>query len=398
MLASLLYSLIFALSFVVVLSALVFFHELGHYSVARAFKVRVERFSIGFGRPLWRWKARSGTEWAIGAIPLGGYVKFLGDAGAASNPDQARLAEMKADIEGRQDGVEVEDCFHFKPLWQRALIVLAGPLANFLLAALIFAGLVMALGTQETRSVVMSVQPDSAAEEAGVQVGDKFLTLNGTDVSFTQDLIAYIVIRSNETLNARVERDGEVVTFPITPRRLPRKDLIGGQNDVGTIGIGVGNREDMVTRTYGPVASLQYGVAEVGSTIAMTGTYIGRIFRGKEDGKALGGVVRIATLTGKTAVDTAKLEISLSERLNTLVLRLLTLAAALSIGLGVANLMPIPVLDGGHLLYYGYEAVAGRPLSEKKQELGFKIGFTVLLVLLLVFTWNDINYIRSLSS
>ena len=402
MILSLFYTALFIASFVTVISLLVFFHELGHYSVARFFNVAVECFSIGFGRTLKSWTARSGTEWTIKAIPLGGYVKFLGDAGAASNPDTERLEKIRQDLEGKlatgDSAIDVDACFHFKPLWQRTLIVLAGPLANFLLAILVFAALAIMLGTQDLKSVVLEVVPESAAQSAGVEPGDMFLTLDGKDVSLAGDLIGYVALRSDVEISARVKRGNNILEFPITPQRKSRKDSIGGESKIGTLGVRIGGEGSLVSQTYGLFSGLNYGVNEVGRSIAMTGKYIGRIFTGDEDGKALGGVVRIATMTGKTAVDTAKLEISALERLKAMAIRLLHLSAALSIGLGVANLMPIPVLDGGHLVYYGYEAVAGRPLSEKKQELGFRIGFSVLLTLLVIFTWNDIGYIRGLLS
>ncbi len=402
MILSIFYTALFIVSFLTVISLLVFFHELGHYSVARFFNVAVERFSIGFGKTLKSWTARSGTEWTIKAIPLGGYVKFLGDAGAASNPDTQRLAQIKQDIEGKLESgeseIDVESCFHFKPLWQRALIVLAGPLANFLLAIIVFAGLAIALGTQDIKSFVIEVLPESAAMTAGVEAGDVFLTLDGKDVSLAKDLISYVALRSDVKLTAQVKRGNDILEFSITPQRKSRKDFIGGESRIGTLGIRIGGEEALVTESYGLFSGLNYGVKEVGQSIAMTGKYVGRIFTGDEDGKALGGVVRIATMTGKTAVDTAKLEISVSDRLKAMALKLLQLSAALSIGLGVANLMPIPVLDGGHLVYYGYEAVAGRPLSEKKQEQGFRVGLFVLLTLLVIFTLNDIEYIRGLLS
>jgi len=402
MLFSLLYTLIFAASFLIVISALVFFHELGHYSVARAFNVAVERFSIGFGKPIAKWTAKSGTEWTINSIPLGGYVKFLGDAGAASNPDTAELDRIKTSLEtatmSGERSVSIEDCFHFKPLWQRVLVVLAGPMANFLLAIIIFAALAQTIGTRDFKSLVTSVAPLGAAEAAGVKIGDQFLTMDGKDVSKANDLISYVALRSDNEIETRLLRGNDTITLTVTPQSLERKDFIGGRNKIGTIGVGVGGRDAEVRVTYNPLTSLQYGVGQVGSTIGMTGRYIGRIFTGAEDGKALGGVVRIATMTGKTAVDSAKLDVPIPQRLKIMVLNLIQLSAALSIGLGVANLMPIPVLDGGHLLYYGYEAVAGRPLDMKKQELGFKIGFAFLLTLMVVLTWNDIGYIRSLFS
>jgi len=391
-------TLLFGVSFIAVLSALVFFHELGHYSVARMFKVAVDRFSIGFGKPIAKWKAKSGTEWSIGRFPLGGYVKFTGDAGAASNPDRDELERIRLSIETSDDSIAVEDCFHFKPLWQRFLIVLAGPMANFILAILIFAGLALWLGAPELKSVVTSVQEGGAAEAADVQIGDHFLTLNGHDVSHGNDLATYVSLRSGETLQATVDRDGQLVSFLITPKRKSREDFIGGKNAIGTIGVGMGGAENYSVRKFGPLGALGHGTREVKNTIAATGTYIGRIFKGRENGSALGGPVRIATITGKSAIDAAATDLPLRQKLKAIIVTLLSIGAALSIGLGVANLMPIPVLDGGHLLYYGYEAVAGRPLSERKQEFGFKIGLSFLLTLFVILTWNDIGYVRSFFS
>ncbi len=398
MIISLLYTLIFTVSFILVISALVFFHELGHYSVARAFNIAVERFSIGFGKPLAKWTAKSGTEWTINAIPLGGYVKFLGDAGAASNPDTEELERIKSKLESGTPDIAIEDCFHFKPLWQRVLVVLAGPLANFLLAIIIFAGIAQFIGTQDLKSVVTAVVEGGAADTAGVKVEDQFLTMDGHNVETVSDLTAYIALRSNTEIQTVLLRDSAEIALSITPESLERKDFIGGTNKIGTIGVGLGGREAVIRTRYTPVSSLKHGVEQVGESIKMTGHYIGRIFTGREDGKALGGIVRIATMTGKTAVDSAKLEVPVNERLKIMLLNLIQLSAALSIGLGVANLMPIPVLDGGHLLYYGYEAVAGKPLDMQKQELGFKIGFALLLTLMVVLTWNDIEYVRSLFS
>lgn len=391
-------ALIFVTSFLVVLSILVFFHELGHYSVARLFNVSVERFSIGFGKPLTRWTAKSGTEWTISRIPLGGYVKFLGDAGAASNPDTQRLEEIRENIEGAHGNTAVENCFHFKPLWQRALIVLAGPIANFILAIVIFAIAVMMFGRTSIKSVVSGVAAGSAAEEAGVQVGDHFLKLDGHDVSEYGKFAGYVSVRSDVTMQAEVLRGGETITFEITPKRQERVDGIGGKNKIGTAGVSLGGQENVIRRTYNPVEAVGFGTYQLGNTLSMTGTYIKRIFQGREDGKALGGPARIATMTGKTAVDIAKIEAPLWARFKYLIESLLYLGAALSVGLGVANLMPIPALDGGHLLYYGYEALAGRPLSEAKQEFGFRIGFAVLLTALVFLTINDIGYVRSMFS
>ncbi len=391
-------ALIFVTSFLVMLSFLVFFHELGHYSVARFFKVSVERFSIGFGRPLARWTAKSGTEWVIGRYPLGGYVKFLGDAGAASNPDREHLDALKSDLANQYGDKAVSSCFHFKPLWQRALIVLAGPAANFILAVLVFASVALMFGRVAVSSVVVDVVEGGAAEAAGVQVGDKFLTLDGHDVSEYVKFASYVALRSDVTMTARVERNGEVISLEITPQRTERVDGIGGKNSIGTAGVLVGGQGNAVAVSYTPLSALQFGTQQLSQTITMTGTYVKRIFQGRENGKALGGPARIATMTGKTAVDTLNIDAPLWTKIKYMIERLLYLAAALSVGLGVANLMPIPALDGGHLLYYGYEALAGRPLSETKQEFGFRIGFALLLTALVFLTINDIGYVRSMLS
>ncbi len=393
MISTLLNTPIFLISFLVVLGALVFFHELGHYGVAKMFKTDIERFSIGFGKPIAQWTRKSGEIWSIGRIPLGGYVKFRGDAGGASNPDHTELAKLKDDLEAQ--GKTTSNCFHFKPLYQRVLIVLAGPMANFLLAVIITAGLALAYGTISYKSVVTGVVPDSPAASAGFEAGDHILKMNGQDVSQYQQLVGYVAVRSGVPIETVIDRNGEIVTTTVTPARKERKDFIGGRNSVGTIGVQLSNSS--VERVdHNLISAVGVGASDLVLTVKTTGTYIGRIFTGKEDGKALGGVARIATMTGKTAVDIAQQEISVKERARNMIYALLSLGAALSIGLGVANLMPIPALDGGHLLYYGYEALAGRPLSEQKQEFGFRIGFAVLLGLFIVLTFNDIGYIRSL--
>ena len=389
--------LIFLTSFLVVLSFLVYFHELGHYSVARFFNVAVERFSIGFGKPIAQWTAKNGTKWSIGRIPLGGYVKFLGDASGASNPDAEALEKLKNEV--RQEGdVPLEQIFHFKPVWQRMLVVLAGPVFNFILAVAIFAGLGFTMGSYSAESLVGQVQPGSAAEAAGIEIGDRFLTMDGKDVSDFNELRRYVVLRSGNDIKTIMDRDGREVELTLTPRRVVEKDFIGGKASAGKIGIVLSGDAEQIPIEFNFIESLGFGVTEVKNTITMTGHYIGRIFKGKEDGKQLGSIVKIATMTGKSAVDAANADVPFTERMQMILLRLLTLAASLSIALGVANLMPIPVLDGGHLVYYSYEAVAGRPLSQKKQEIGFRFGFAVLLTLFVILTVNDIGYVASIFS
>jgi len=363
--------------------------------MGRLFGVAVERFSVGFGKPIFKHKAKSGTEWTIGRIPLGGYVKFLGDAAAASNPDTEWLEELKSDLSAKGHGDIISDVYHFKPVWQRALIALAGPLANFVLAITIYAIIAMTFGVRNMESVVTGFAENSPAREAGVEVGDKFLTLNGKDVSQFDKLAAYVTVRSGDELKAVLERDGEKIELLLKPERTEIEDFVGGKVKVGRLGVQFSGGE---FERYGPVAAIGQGAGQVSDIITSTATYIGRIARLKEDGKAFGGPIRIATYTGKGTVDVVASDLEFGDKLKTVILRLLSLAAAFSVGLAVANLMPIPALDGGHLLYYGYEAVAGRPLSEGKQEFGFKIGLLLILSLFIFFTINDIEHLTSIFS
>ena len=394
MLEMLLRTLIFGFSFLIVLSLLVFIHEMGHYSVARMFKVSVERFSIGFGKPIAKWKAKSGTEWMVGRIPLGGYVKFLGDAGAASNPDTEQLDKIKAEMNDKHGKDSWKSCFHFKPLWQRTLVVLAGPMANFILAAVIYMGFALSIGISTETPKIDTVVPGSAAERAGFMPGDKILSLNGTQIEEWRELQQYVTLRSGENISVVVEREGAEVELNVTPVRSVKKDAVGGSFEGGTIGIGRKNASELKSYTI-PEAAV-FGVNTVIDSVGSTCLYIGRIFQGKENGKALGGIVKIGAITGKAGVDAATINGSLGFRMQYMFVRLLELAAALSVGLGFANLMPIPVLDGGHLMYYGYEAVMRRPLSERVQEIGFRVGFAALITLFLVLTWNDIGYVADL--
>ncbi len=398
MLTGVLLTLIAVFSFLLVLSFLVFFHELGHYSVARFFGIAVDRFSIGFGKPIWRRTSKAGVEWVISRVPLGGYVKFAGDAGAASNPDVKKLEELRAAYEADPSGPNIEDVFHFRPVWQRALVVLAGPVANFILAIILFSGIGLTVGIQFSTPQVVSVQPDTAAQAAGFIDGDNILSLDGRRMRSVGQTSQYIRLRSGTEIEALVRRGAEEVLLTVTPKRTEIRDEIGGLSKVGLVGFTLTNGKTDVETIDGPVDALGYGFSQTGEVLGATGTYLGRIFTGKEDAKQLGSVVRIATVTGKVAVDTAKADVPISVRLKAWVLRMTFLAASISIALGVANLMPLPVLDGGHLVYYSYEAVVGRPLSQQKQEFGFKIGFAVLLTLFVVLTINDFGYVSSMFS
>ena len=398
MLAGAFYFLIAAFSFALVLSFLVFFHELGHYSVARMFNIAVEKFSIGFGKPIVKRRRKSGEIWQISRIPLGGYVKFTGDAGAASNPDVEALARMRTELAKTPDGPQVEDIFHFRPVWQRALVVIAGPMANFILAIVIFMGLGMAFGDNYYPSQIGKVEANSPASAAGFQPGDNLLTLDGRDATRFDTLQKYVAMRSGSPVVAIVERDGREVELTFTPKRKITRDQIGGKTSLGSLGLHLRNGTQGVKKELNVFQSAKFGFDKTTETIGMTGHYLGRLFQGKENGKQLGSVVKIGTVVGKVASDTAKADIPVKQKIKAWAARMASLAASISIALGIANLMPLPVLDGGHLLYYGYEAIAGRPLSQEKQEFGFRIGFAVLMGLFIFLTINDIGYVGSFFS
>ena len=278
-------------SFAVVLGVLVFIHELGHYAMGRVFGVAVERFSIGFGKPIVQWKAKSGTIWMLSRIPLGGYVKFLGDAGAASNPDTEELAKIKTEMDSKHGKDVWKSCLHFKPLYQRALVAFAGPMANFILAAFLFMMLALGFGIGHVASHISAVTPGGPAAQAGFLVGDEILTINGKDANESNQVIQIVTLSTGEKLSVRIRRGEEIVNLTVIPERRVKKDGIGGKMTGGVIDISL--KADYVRKTYTVGEAAIYGVENVGNTLSMTGKYIGRIFQGKEDGKALGGPAKI---------------------------------------------------------------------------------------------------------
>ena len=389
-------ALVVLFSFLLILSVVVTLHELGHYGVAKLFGTRIERFSVGFGKPVFERTLRNGEKWSIGRWPLGGFVQFAGDAGMASQADHDAVARLQA------EGVDTSDLFAEKPLWQRTLIVLAGPVMNFVLAAVVFAALAWGVGETRILPVVQEVAEGSAAQQAGLMPGDRMLSIDGRAMDTVPDVQAYVGLRAEEPMVIRVERAGETLDIPATPRRVLRQDAIGGQSELGTLGVSLGGPNSVESIEYGPVSAVVRGIDRVAENIALTGVYAKRILLGKEDGKALGGVVRIAAVTGKVAVDAKDgygvPELSFGDRARAMALSLLSLMAAISVGLGIANLLPIPMLDGGHLLFYGYEAVARKPLSAEAQGIAYRFGMVVLIGLFVFLTFNDVGYVQSLLS
>ncbi|SNY93705.1 regulator of sigma E protease [Cohaesibacter sp. ES.047] len=355
-----------------VLTIVVFFHELGHFMVGRWCGVTIKAFSIGFGPELFGFYDKYGTRWKFSAIPLGGYVKFLGDENAASMPDEEAMQSLGED--------EREGSLHSKALWQRAAIVAAGPFANFLLSIVIFAMLLFLYGKPITPARVDSVVPNSAAEEAGFKPGDIMVSVDGVDIEAFSDVQRLVALSSEVTLDVIVDRGGELVTLTTTPRRMEVTDNFGNKQKIGVLGIHhTRDPEDVVVKEYGPLQALQGGVEETYFIIERTLAYIGRIFVGKEDADQLGGPLKVAQVSGQVA---------------TLgLMALINLAGMLSVSIGLINLFPIPMLDGGHLVYFAAEAVRGKPLSQRSQELGFRIGMAMVLSLMVFATFNDITSI-----
>lgn len=354
----------------VVLTIVVFVHEMGHFLVARWCGVGVDTFSIGFGRELVGFYDRRGTRWRISAIPLGGYVKFTGDENAASVPDAAALEAVP---EEKRKGL-----FHFASLWRRAAIVAAGPLANFLLAIAIFAVLFASIGRPVSLPVVDSIVPDSPAEAAGIQPGDRIVAIDGAPIESFSDIQRIVTLASDDELAIVVERDGGRFELTATPERREVTDGFGGTQRVGVLGISRSIGADEITYVrYGPAQAVTEGVKETGMIIERTLTYVKRLFTGRETVDQLSGPVRITQVSGVVASSGG-------------LVALLHLSAILSVSIGLINLFPVPMLDGGHLVFYAIEAVRRRPLSARAQEMAFRVGFALVIMLFVFVTFNDI--------
>lgn len=368
--------LIYAGSFVLVLSVVVFVHEFGHFQVARWRGVAIDTFSIGFGKTLLGWRDKQGVQWKVGALPLGGYVKFADDADAMSTAPREKIDDPAALAEARAKGL-----FHAQPLSTRAMVVAAGPVTNFIFSIIAFGLLVFILG-RDVASVA-AVQPESPAAAAGLQQGDLIRSIDGKRIGDFQDLQRVISQAPNQTLSLLVLREGTEVSIQITPR--PRPD----NPQIGSIGI-AGERERV-----GPLTALAVGASDTWGIIAQTGAYIGGIFTGRESGNQIAGPLGIINVSGQVATSALTGggdNITWIDRLGFLALSLLKLAAVLSVAVGIVNLLPIPILDGGHLLFYGIEAVrGGKPLPPSAQEWAYRAGFAVMASLFLFATWNDIT-------
>jgi regulator of sigma E protease len=360
----------YVLPFLFVLSLVVFFHELGHFLVARWCGVRVLVFSIGFGPELFGFNDRSGTRWKISAVPLGGYVRFFGDENAASVPDTTAAATMSPEDKAVS--------FFHKPVGARAAVVVAGPIANFLLAIMILAGVALIVGERSVNPSprIDEVVASSPAQTAGFEPGDVVQSIDGREVHSFAEMQSIVSGAAHQTLDIVVDRSGKPVTLQATPTEDHGKAVLGVKHSKIT-------PDEVKVETVGPLEAIRYGVEQTWMIISGTLSGIYGILTLRESASQLGGPIMIAVISHQVA----------SEGF----VELLKLAALLSTSIGLLNLFPIPLLDGGHLLFYAIESARGRPLSERAQEVGFKIGLAIVVVLMVLATKNDlVKYVINL--
>jgi regulator of sigma E protease len=356
--------------FLFVLTVVVFVHEMGHYLVGRWCGIGVKVFSIGFGPELFGFNDSHGTRWKLCAIPLGGYVKFVGDMNATSSqPSSEEIETLTA--------AERKVAFHTQPVWKRAATVVAGPLFNFLLTIAVFAVLFSAYGRPVLEPMVAEVTAGSPAARAGILPGDRFVSVDGSKVQTFADVQRRVSGRGGDPITFVMLRDGKEITVTATPELMEQQDGLGNKVKVAVIGV-VNNQEFGQPRliTYNPVGAVGAAVEETGYIIQRTGQFLQRFVVGREDKCQLGGPIKIAKMSGQAA----KLGFDW----------LVQLVALLSVGIGILNLLPIPPLDGGHLLFYGVEAIIRRPVSERMMELGYRAGLLLVLGFMGFVFWNDL--------
>ena len=359
------------LPFIVLILVVVFIHEYGHYYFAKKYGVKVTDFSIGFGKELFGWNDKLGTRWKICWIPLGGYVKFFGDRNVFSQSDQEEIIKKYSEEERKK-------LFILKPLYQRSLIVAAGPIANFILAIVIFLFIYMFVGKDFTPAVINEVQKDSPAEVAGLMKNDVILEIDGTEVKSILDVSKLITLSTSDFIDFKVSRYDQDVLLKVKPNIVETEDNLGNKINKRMIGIMLGPYNNKVNHVkLGPAKALYYSLNEVYFVTISSLKYLGSILTGSGDSSQLGGPIRIAKITGQVA------ELG--------IVPFLSIMAYISISLGLINLFPIPLLDGGHLMFYGFEKILGRPLSQKTQEGFFRIGMFLLLFIMFFATYNDLK-------
>jgi regulator of sigma E protease len=361
------------LPFIVALTIIVFIHELGHFLVARWCGIKVETFSVGFGKEIVGWNDRHGTHWKICWLPFGGYVKFEGDANAASMPQSAP----------ENDAARTAGNFHGKKVWQRALVVFAGPFANFLLAIAIFTVVFAVIGVPMNEPRVEKVLPGSAAEKAGIRPGDLFMSLDGRAIQSFSDLQEIVFMRGGEQIRVVINRGGAPLELTLVPEVKVEEDGFGGTVKHGLLGVqrANGDAASAMQRLSLP-AAFSKGVHETWRIISVTCKMIGKLVTGNESTKQIGGAISIAKGAGDAASGGFP--------------NFGYFIALLSVSVGLINLFPIPMLDGGHLVYYAIEAVLGKPLGPKAQEWGFRVGLSLVVMLMAFGFWNDLTRIYTM--
>jgi len=361
----------FIVPFIILLTVVVFIHEYGHYYFAKKYGVGVTDFSIGFGKELFGFKDKSGTRWKFCAIPLGGYVKFFGDRNVFSQAEQEELLKKYS----KEDQKKL---FVTKPLYQRSLVVAAGPLANFVLAVLIFSFIYMFAGKDFTPAQIQEVQKESPADLAGIKNGDVILSINDNKVSSILDVSTYINTSTSENVDIKVLRNDDRIVLKVKPNIIKSEDSLGNKVNKKIIGIKISPPNDEFNRKrLGPATALFYAVKETWFVTKASLDFIISMFKGKGDTTQLGGPIKIAKITGQVAQHGF--------------IAFLSIMAYISISLGFINLFPIPMLDGGHLMFYAFEKILGRPLSQRTQEGFFRIGLFLLISLMFFTTFNDLK-------
>ena len=361
----------YIIPFLILILVVVFIHEYGHYYFAKKYGVGVTDFSIGFGQEIFGWNDKSGTRWKICWIPLGGYVKFFGDRNVFSQAEQDELLKKYNENDRRK-------LFVTKPLYQRSLIVFGGPLANFILAIVIFTFIYMFSGKDFTPAKISEVQNDSPAFSSGLQVNDVIKSINDNKIRSVLEVSTHINASTTDTIEVGVLRNEQELTFLITPTEILSEDNLGNKVKRKIIGIKISPLDNEFNKQrLGPVKAIYYAAGETWFVTKTTLKFVGSMFKGKGDSSQLGGPIRIAKITGQVA------QFGL--------IAFLSIMAYISISLGLINLFPIPLLDGGHLMFYAFEKILGRPLSQKTQEGFFRIGLFLLISLMFFTTFNDLK-------
>jgi regulator of sigma E protease len=378
--------------YLLVITVIITIHELGHFLTARAFGVAVDRFSIGFGPSILSRRDKHGIEWRIGALPIGGYVKFAGDENAASVPDEEDLDVMRAKIIAREGPGAEKKYLHFKPIWQRALVVAAGPLANFVLAIAIFSLTYAIAGHPVISTRIGAIMPNTPAAAAGFQVGDRLVSIDGRAINDFSSLKTYVATRAGVPVTIGVERAGKDVSLSTTPAQRSEKSLTGGEQTIGYLGL---EAEKGWIEHPNPLRATALGVQTTWDIAGSTLYYLGRIVTGQVNPNQLHSMLGMAHASGEvTKQAVADARENHRNVLATSAAYLIPLVAFLSVSVGLLNLLPVPVLDGGHLLFYAYESIARRPASARVQAAGYRVGLALLLGLMLFATWNDLQGLR----